>query len=101
MEQEGEVDTVYFIHDSKRKWVTLKQLKGLTLPAMNKESGIKEFAETIIAWKKQNQVMYPEDILNFMVECNLISAFDLKGLILEHDKKKVDVKLPESYITKV
>ena len=59
----------------------------------------KDFAKQIVIWKKYKQIIYPEDILNMMIDCNLISYTELNEIIKESDKKVLDLKLPNTYIS--
>lgn len=55
---------------------------------------IAKLAKIVITWKNHDQVFYPEDILNFMVEGNLISEDEVKDIIKENP---LDIRLPTKY----
>lgn len=59
---------------------------------------IQKFIKQIIIWKKYKQLLYPDDVLNMMIDCNLIKYIDLEELIKEIDKKPLDLLLPNTYI---
>lgn len=55
---------------------------------------VAKLAKIVITWKNHDQVFYPEDLLNFMVEGNMISEEEVKEIIKENP---LDIRLPTKY----
>lgn len=56
------------------------------------------FVEQITMWKKRNLMLYPTDVLNMLIDCNLISMVEVEQIIEASSKKPVDITLPTRYI---
>jgi DNA-directed RNA polymerase subunit F len=59
---------------------------------------LKKLIEQIVYWKRKNYIMYPNDILNYLIEYDLISISEAKELIDEYSKTPLDIHLPREYI---
>jgi len=55
---------------------------------------VKTFTEKIIAWKNNKQLLFPDDVLNMLIDCKLINEYEVKEII---DKKPLDISLPTKY----
>lgn len=59
-----------------------------------------EFAKEIVKWKLNDMTMFPEDVLNYMIQSNLITETEVIGIMVEvclSDKKELDISLPKKY----
>ena len=57
-----------------------------------------KFVEQICMWKKKNMMLYPTDILNMMIDCNLLTIVEAEQIMEVTNKKQVDITLPTRYI---
>ncbi len=55
------------------------------------------FIKQIIIWKTHREMLYPEDILNMLIEHGLTSEYVVCKMLNESDKD-VEFKLPKKYI---
>lgn len=65
---------------------------------MSTSSESKNLAEKIVVWMKYKQLLYPVDVLNLMIDCNLISISEVEEIIESTMKKPIDLGLPNIYI---
>jgi hypothetical protein len=65
---------------------------------MNTSQEAKDLAEKIIVCMKYKQLLYPADVLNLMIDCNLISITETEEMIETITKKPLDLRLPNRYI---
>lgn len=57
-------------------------------------------ARQIIKWKFHNLPMFPEDVLNYMIQENVITENEVHQILVEvflSDKKTLDIVLPKKY----
>ena len=57
-----------------------------------------KFVEQICMWKKRNLVLYPTDVLNMLIDCNLINMVEVEQILEMTGEKVVDITLPTRYI---
>lgn len=57
-----------------------------------------EMMKQIVAWKARNFTMYPDDVLNLLIEHGLVHTYQVNSQITQQKQSPVDVKLPTSYI---
>ena len=62
------------------------------------DPNVLKFCEIVVLWKKQNQQFFPEDILNYLIQMNIVKLEEVVKLLEESNKKQVDIKLPVVYI---
>jgi hypothetical protein len=53
----------------------------------------------LLAWKRQNLMLYPNDVLNMLIDNDLITKYDIQNIIDDVEKKTLDISLPTSYIS--
>lgn len=53
----------------------------------------------LLAWKRQNLMLYPNDVLNMLIDNGLITKYDIQNIIDDVEKKTLDISLPTSYIS--
>jgi len=56
------------------------------------------FVEQITLWKKRNLMLYPNDVLNMLIDCNMITMVEVEQILEMTNKKQVDITLPTRYI---
>lgn len=60
---------------------------------------ILDLCEIILQWKKlNNQLLYPDDILNYLIDLNIITVEEVLKLKEESDHKPINVCLPKKHI---
>lgn len=59
----------------------------------------RDLARQIIMWKLSRQTIYPDDILNMMIDCDLIQINDVLTLIEECKEKVTQAQLPNNHIS--
>lgn len=60
---------------------------------------IVKFVEEIYKWKKKNLTMYPNDVINILIETGNLSTLDVLNIFQKAEKKSLDITLPTSYIS--
>lgn len=58
------------------------------------------FVQHIVKWKMNDMPMFPEDVLNYMIQEGVITETEVIGVMIEHclsDNKSVDIVLPTKY----
>lgn len=53
----------------------------------------------LLAWKKYNLLLYPNDVLNMLIDNGLITKYDIQNIIDDVEKKTLDITLPTCYIS--
>lgn len=61
-------------------------------------SNMNDFVEKIISWKLNRHMLYPEDVLNMLIDSDLCSISEIQEKIEEASKNKLDPSLPNTYI---
>jgi hypothetical protein len=56
------------------------------------------FVEQIVLWKRRNLMLYPDDILNMLIDNNLITIVEVEQIIDTTKQKSLDITLPTRYI---
>jgi hypothetical protein len=56
------------------------------------------FVEQIVLWKRRNLMLYPDDILNMLIDNNLITMVEVEQIIDTTKQKSLDITLPTRYI---
>lgn len=56
------------------------------------------FIKMICIWKEKNQMLYPDDVLNMLIENGLTSKYEIDILLSNLDKDSDLLKLPKKYI---
>ncbi len=59
---------------------------------------IVKFIEEIYKWKKKNLTMYPNDVINILIETGNLSTLDVLNIFAKAEKKSLDITLPTCYI---
>lgn len=57
-----------------------------------------KFVEQICLWKKRKLMLYPTDVLNMLIDCNMVSMVEVEQILEATSKKPVDITLPTRYI---
>jgi hypothetical protein len=70
---------------------------GTTVPSSSPQA--LEMMKQVVAWKARNFTMYPDDVLNMLIDNGLVQTFQVNSQITQQKQSPVDVKLPTSYIT--
>lgn len=60
--------------------------------------GMEEYIRTIIQWKIKGEMMFPEDVLNMMIDNGLVNVDYIKNMYDEESKKEFYIKLPKQHI---
>ena len=58
-----------------------------------------KFVEEIYKWKKKNLTMYPNDVINILIETGNLSTLDVLNIFQKAEKKSIDITLPTCYIS--
>jgi hypothetical protein len=58
-----------------------------------------KFVEEIYKWKKKNLTMYPNDVINILIETGNLSTLDVLNIFQKAEKKSLDITLPTCYIS--
>ena len=53
----------------------------------------------LLAWKRQNLMLYPNDVLNMLIDCEFLNKYEMQNIIDDVDKKPLDISLPTCYIS--
>lgn len=64
---------------------------------MYEEDKINNFVSTILLWKQHNEMLYPDDVLNMLIQYEIVSQYQVKYMI-DNQKNKGEFKLPKKYI---
>jgi hypothetical protein len=55
--------------------------------------------QQIVMWKRKNLMLYPDDILNMLIDNNLITMVEVEQIIDMTNQKSLDISLPTRYIS--
>lgn len=59
---------------------------------------VRKFVEEICLWKKYDHQLFPDDILNILIQSNITTVDEIKTILTEVRKKDVAIQLPFPYI---
>lgn len=60
---------------------------------------IERVVEQLAMWRRKKFSLFPEDVMNMLIENGLITAEDVQQVIEKAQKKELDIHLPKVYIT--
>lgn len=60
---------------------------------------IEKVVEQLAMWRRKKFSLFPEDVMNMLIENGLITAEDVQQVIENAQKKELDIHLPKVYIT--
>lgn len=60
--------------------------------------GMEEYIRTVIRWKIKGEMMFPEDVLNMLIDNDLVNLEYVKNMYEEESKKEFYIKLPKQHI---
>lgn len=60
--------------------------------------GMEEYIRTVIRWKIKGEMMFPEDVLNMLIDNDLVNLEYVKNMYEEESKKEFNIKLPNQHI---
>jgi len=60
---------------------------------------IEKVVEQLAMWSRKKFSLFPEDVMNILIENGLITAEDVQQVIENAQKKELDIRLPKVYIT--
>jgi hypothetical protein len=58
-----------------------------------------KFVEETYKWKKKNMTMYPNDVINILIETGNLTTLDVLNIFQKAEKKSLDITLPTCYIS--
>lgn len=57
---------------------------------------IKKFTLMMLAWERKDELLFPEDVLNFLMDFDIVTEEEINLL---RQEKPVDIRLPSKYNT--
>lgn len=60
---------------------------------------IEKVVEQLAMWRRKKFSLFPEDVMNMLIENGLITEEDVQQVIEKAKKKELDIRLPKVYIT--
>ena len=60
---------------------------------------IEKVVEQLAMWLRKKFTIFPEDVMNILIENGLITVEDVQQIIENTQKKELDIRLPKVYIT--
>jgi hypothetical protein len=60
---------------------------------------IERVVEQLAMWRRKKFSLFPEDVMNMLIENGLITVEDVQQVIEKAQKKELDIRLPKVYIT--
>jgi len=57
---------------------------------------IRKFTQMILAWEERDELLFPEDVLNFLMDFDIVTEEEISYL---RQEKPVDIRLPSKYST--
>lgn len=57
---------------------------------------IRKFTQMILAWEERDELLFPEDVLNFLMDFDIVTEEEISYL---RQEKPVDIRLPFKYNT--
>lgn len=61
-------------------------------------TGTEKVIEQLVMWKRKKHYLFPEDVMNMMIENGLCTEEEVKQIIESTNKKELDIRLPTVYI---
>jgi len=61
-------------------------------------SDIERVVEQLAMWRRKKFSLFPEDVMNILIENGLITVEDVQQIIENAQKKELDIRLPSVYI---
>lgn len=55
--------------------------------------------EQLAMWRRKKFSLFPEDVMNMLIENDLITEDNVRQVIETTQKKELDIRLPKVYIT--
>jgi hypothetical protein len=55
--------------------------------------------EQLVMWRRKKYCLFPEDVMNMMIENGLCTEEEVRQVIETTQKKELDIRLPKVYIT--
>ena len=62
---------------------------------------IEKVVEQLAMWRRKKFSLFPEDVMNMLIENGLITKEEVEKIIEDGSKKELDIRLPKVYITLV
>lgn len=60
---------------------------------------IVKFIEEVYKWKRQNLMLYPNDVMNLLIETGNVAMIDVLNIFAKAENKPLDITLPTCYIS--
>ena len=60
---------------------------------------IERVVEQLAMWRRKKFSLFPEDVMNMLIENGLITKDEVEQVIENAKKKELDIHLPKVYIT--
>lgn len=60
---------------------------------------IEKVVEQLAMWRRKKFSLFPEDVMNMLIENGLITKDEVEQVIENAKKKELDIHLPKVYIT--
>jgi hypothetical protein len=57
-----------------------------------------KFIEEVYKWKRQNLMLYPNDVMNLLIETGNVALVDVLNIFAKAENKSLDITLPTCYI---
>jgi hypothetical protein len=61
-------------------------------------TGAEKVIEQLVMWKRKKYYLFPEDVMNMMIQNGLCTEEEVKQIIESTNKKELDIRLPTVYI---
>jgi hypothetical protein len=60
---------------------------------------IEKVVEQLAMWLRKKFTIFPEDVMNMLIENGVISEENVQQVVESAQKKELDIRLPKVYIT--
>ena len=60
---------------------------------------IEKVVEQLAMWRRKKFTIFPEDVMNMLIENGVISEENVQQVVESAQKKELDIRLPKVYIT--
>lgn len=61
-------------------------------------TGAEQMIEQLVMWRRKKFCLFPEDVINMMIDHGLCTEEEVKQIIESTNKKELDIRLPTVYI---
>lgn len=61
-------------------------------------TGTEKLIEQLVMWKRKKYYLFPEDVMNMMIQNGLCTEEEVRQVIETASKKELDIRLPTVYI---